>query len=77
MKKLVLVRIPPGDIWVLSEQDTEHDKLTFPTLTTGLNAVYKKYHVQVFEVDAREGKIYINIDNEDPEIEYDLYGDKH
>ena len=75
MKELVAQRVPPGDRWVLLEEEND---VVYGTLTDCLNHIYMKYEVSEFRIDAKKGVIYIDDGVEvEPVIEtYSLYGER-
>ena len=74
MEKQVATRIPPGDNWKIVDSDDVYD-----SLTAVLNAIYLAYNTTDFNVNAKDGFIYIDDGQEappEPPKMWDLYGEK-
>lgn len=73
VKKLILVRVPPGDNW----RDAEGKKKEiFPSLTEGLEYAWQKTGIREFHLSPLEGKVFTVEEADDPVIpekKYSLY----
>lgn len=76
-RKLVLIRVPPGDKWQLSPQGKGTASVTYPSLTDGLEAAYQKYGETQFYMDARNGTVEIvsTIEVQVEQKRFSLYGE--
>jgi len=74
MKQLAATRVPPGDRWMLENDDTIHT-----TLTDALNAIFMETSATEFVVDAKDGKVYTEdgVIAPKPVKNYSLYGDEY
>jgi len=71
-EKLVLERIPPGDNW----KYVDNEENTFDTLTKALSFVYKTTKLKEFHVSAKQGKVWVMMEEAVDTTEIDsLYGD--
>jgi hypothetical protein len=75
MKELVAQRVPPGDRWVLSEEEND---VVYGSLTDCLNQIFIVHQASQFFVDARKGEVYIEdgVDKPQPVKKYSLYGEE-
>lgn len=75
MKELVAQRVPPGDRWVLLEEEND---VVYGTLTDCLNQIYMVHQSSQFFVDAKKGEVYIEdgVDKPQPVKKYSLYGEE-
>ena len=74
MKELVAQRVPPGDRWVLSEEEND---VVYGTLTDCLNQIFMVHQASQFFVDAKKGEVYIEdgVEKPQPVKKYSLYGE--
>ena len=72
MKELVAQRIPPGDRWVLLEEEND---VVYGSLTDCLNQIFIVHQSSQFFVDAKKGEVYIEdgVDKPQPIKKYSLY----
>ena len=75
MKELVAQRVPPGDRWVLSEEEND---VVYGTLTDCLNQIFIVHKASQFFVDAKKGEVYIEdgVEKPQPVKKYSLYGEE-
>jgi len=75
MKELVAQRVPPGDRWVLSEEEND---VVYGTLTDCLNQIFMVHQASQFFVDAKKGEVYIEdgVEKPQPVKKYSLYGEE-
>lgn len=73
-KKLALKRVPPGDKWVFANGSS---KVTYSSLTDGLEAWYQANGDTQFFMDARNGTVEVvsTIEVEVPQKRFSLYGE--
>ena len=77
VRKIILVRVPPGDSWKFQTTDTVEPKI-YNNLTKALDAWYQVTGDTTFWIDARRGVVEI-VENviTTPILEkYSLYGEK-
>ena len=75
MKKLVANRVPPGDRWVMIDDEAD---IIYGSLTDCLNQVYLVHEINKFFIDAKKGEIYIEdgVEKPQPIKKYTLYGEE-
>ena len=75
MKELVAQRVPPGDRWVLLE---EEDDVVYGSLTDCLNQIFMVHQATQFFIDAKKGEVYIEdvVEKPQPVKKYSLYGEE-
>tara|TARA_A100001011_G_scaffold172682_1_gene181505 strand:- start:68 stop:298 length:231 start_codon:yes stop_codon:yes gene_type:complete len=75
MKKLVANRVPPGDRWVIIEDESD---IIYGSLTDCLNQVFLINEIPQFFIDAKKGEVYIEdgVDKPQPIKKYTLYGEE-
>ena len=75
MKQLVATRVPPGDRWVIDEEEND---VIYGSLTDCLNQVFLVHQANQFFVDAKKGEVYIEVGVEKPQPvkKYSLYGEE-
>ena len=75
MKKLVANRVPPGDRWVMIDDEAD---IIYGSLTDCLNQVYQVQEITKFFIDAKKGEIYIEdgVEKPQPIKKYTLYGEE-
>ena len=56
MKQLIATRVPPGDRWVLDEEEND---VIYGSLTDCLNQIFLVHQATQFYVDAKKGEVYI------------------
>jgi len=74
MKELVAQRVPPGDRWVLLEEEND---VVYGSLTDCLNQIFIVHQASQFFVDAKKGEVYSEdgVDTPQPVKKYLLYGE--
>ena len=75
MKQLIATRVPPGDRWVLDEEEND---VIYGSLTDCLNQIFLVHQATQFYVDARKGEVYIEdgVEKPQPVKKYSLYGEE-
>ena len=75
MKELVEQRVPPGDTWVLEEEESD---VIYGSLTDCLNQVFIIHQATQFFIDAKKGEVYIEdgVEKPQPVKKYSLYGEE-
>ena len=75
MKELVAQRVPPGDRWVLVEEENDD---VYGTLTDCLNQIFMVHQATQFFIDAKKGEVYIEdgVEKPQPVKKYSLYGEE-
>ena len=75
MKQLIATRVPPGDRWVLDEEEND---VIYGSLTDCLNQIFLVHQATQFYVDARKGEVYIEdgVEKPQPIKKYTLYGEE-
>ena len=75
MKELVAQRVPPGDRWVLLE---EEDDVVYGSLTDCLNQIFMVHQATQFFIDAKKGEVNIEdgVEKPQPVKKYSLYGEE-
>ena len=75
MKTLIGKRQPPGDRWILLDEDND---IIFSNLTDCLNQVFNIHKATQFFIDAKKGEVYIEdgIEKQAPIKKYSLYGEE-
>ena len=75
MKELVAQRVPPGDRWVLVEEEND---VVYGTLTDCLNQIFMVHQASQFFVDAKKGEVYIEdgVEKPQPVKKYSFYGEE-
>ena len=75
MKQLVAKRVPPGDRWVIDEEEND---VIYGSLTDCLNQVFLVHQATQFFVDAKKGEVYIEdgVEKPQPVKKYSLYGEE-
>lgn len=75
----VLKRVPPGDRWEPTTEDSTTNKLIlFDSLTEGLEWVFQEHGYKEFHLSPINGFVYAVVETEDtppPPKKYNLYGD--
>ena len=75
MKHLIATRVPPGDRWVLDEEEND---VIYGSLTDCLNQIFLVHQATQFYVDAKKGEVYIEdgVEKPQPVKKYSLYGEE-
>ena len=75
MKELVAQRVPPGDRWVLLEEEND---VVYGTLTDCLNQIFMVHKSTEFYMDAKKGEVYIEdgVEKPQPIKKFSLYGEE-
>ena len=75
MKQLVATRVPPGDRWVIDEEEND---VIYGSLTDCLNQIFLVHQATQFFVDAKKGEVYIEdgVEKPQPVKKYSLYGEE-
>ena len=75
MKELVAQRVPPGDRWVLVEEEND---VVYGTLTDCLNQIFIVHKSTEFYIDAKKGEVYIEdgVEKPQPIKKFSLYGEE-
>ena len=75
MKQLIATRVPPGDRWVLDEEEND---VIYGSLTDCLNQIFLVHQASQFYVDAKKGEVYIEdgVEKPQPVKKYSLYGEE-
>ena len=75
MKELKATRVPPGDRWVIVDDDKEK---IYSSLTEVLNAIFVQTGISEFYMDAKQGEVHIEDGKVKPEPvkKYSLYGEE-
>ena len=75
MKELVAQRVPPGDRWVLEEEESD---VIYGSLTDCLNQIFMIHQATQFFIDAKIGEVYIEdgVEKPQPVKKYSLYGEE-
>jgi len=75
MKELVAQRVPPGDRWILIEEEND---VVYGTLTDCLNQIFMVHEVTQFYIDAKKGEVYIEdgVEKPQPIKKFSLYGEE-
>ena len=75
MKQLVATRVPPGDRWLIDEEEND---VIYGSLTDCLNQVFLVHQATQFFVDAKKGEVYIEdgVEKPQPVKKYSLYGEE-
>ena len=75
MKQLIATRVPPGDRWVLDEEEND---VIYGSLTDCLNQIFLFHQATQFYVDAKKGEVYIEdgVEKPQPVKKYSLYGEE-
>jgi hypothetical protein len=75
MKQLIATRVPPGDRWVLDEEEND---VIYSSLTDCLNQIFLVHQATQFYVDAKKGEVYIEdgVEKPQPVKKYSLYGEE-
>ena len=75
MKELVAQRVPPGDRWILVDEEND---VVYGTLTDCLNQIFMVHDATQFFVDAKKGEVYIEdgVEKPQPVKKYSLYGEE-
>ena len=75
MKELVAQRVPPGDRWVLLEEEND---VVYGTLTDCLNQIFIVHKSTEFYIDAKKGEVYIEdgVEKPQPIKKFSLYGEE-
>jgi|TARA_R100001163_G_scaffold57877_1_gene45976 hypothetical protein len=75
MKQLVATRVPPGDRWILDEEEND---VIYGSLTDCLNQIFLVHQATQFFVDAKKGEVYIEdgVEKPQPVKKYSLYGEE-
>ena len=75
MKDLVGQRVPPGDRWVLLEEEND---VVYGTLTDCLNQIFIVHKSTEFYIDAKKGEVYIEdgVEKPQPIKKFSLYGEE-
>ena len=75
MKELVAQRVPPGDRWVLEEEESD---VIYGSLTDCLNQIFMIHQATQFFIDEKKGEVYIEDGEEKPQPDkkYSLYGEE-
>ena len=75
MKELVAQRVPPGDRWVLLEEEND---FVYGTLTDCLNQIFIVHKSTEFYIDAKKGEVYIEdgVEKPQPIKKFSLYGEE-
>ena len=75
MKELVAQRVPPGDRWILVEEESD---VVYGTLTDCLNQIFMVHEATQFYIDAMKGEVYIEdgVEKPQPIKKFSLYGEE-
>ena len=75
MKELVAQRVPPGDRWVLLEEEND---VVYGTLTDCLNQIFILHKSTEFYIDAKKGEVYIEdgVEKPQPIKKFSLFGEE-
>ena len=75
MKELVAQRVPPGDRWVLEEEESD---VIYGSLTDCLNQIFMVDQATQFFINAKKGEVYIEdgVEKPQPVKKYSLYGEE-
>jgi hypothetical protein len=75
MRQLVAKRNPPGDRWMLIDDESD---VIFGNLTDCLNEIFTLHNATVFVIDASSGEVYIEdgVEKPKPIKKYSLYGEE-
>ena len=75
MKQLIATRVPPGDRWVLDEEEND---VIYGSLTDCLNQIFLVHQATQFYVDAKKGEVYIEdgVEKPQPIKKFSLYGEE-
>ena len=75
MKELVAQRVPPGDRWILADEEND---VVYGTLTDCLNQIYMVHKATQFFIDAKKGEVYIEdgVEKPQPIKKFSLYGEE-
>jgi len=75
MKELVAQRVPPGDRWILVDEEND---VVYGTLTDCLNQIFMVHDATQFFVDAKKGEVYIEdgVEKPQPIKKFSLYGEE-
>ena len=75
MKELVAQRVPPGDRWILVDEEND---VVYGTLTDCLNQIFMVHDATQFFIDAKKGEVYIEdgVEKPQPVKKYSLYGEE-
>ena len=75
MKQLIATRVPPGDRWVLDEEEND---VIYGSLTDCLNQIFLVHQATQFYVNAKKGEVYIEdgVEKPQPVKKYSLYGEE-
>ena len=75
MKQLIATRVPPGDRWVLDEEEND---VIYGSLPDCLNQIFLVHQATQFYVDAKKGEVYIEdgVEKPQPVKKYSLYGEE-
>ena len=75
MKKLVANRVPPGDRWVMIDDEAD---IIYGSLTDCLNQIFMVHKATQFYIDAKKGEVYIEdgVEKPQPVKKYSLYGEE-
>ena len=73
MKELKATRVPPGDRWIIIDDDK-----IYSSLTEVLNAIFVQTGMGEFYLDAKAGEVHIEDGKAKPEPvkKYSLYGEE-
>ena len=75
MKELVAQRVPPGDRWILVDEEND---VVYGTLTDCLNQIFMVHDATQFFIDAKKGEVYIEdgVEKPQPIKKFSLYGEE-
>ena len=75
MKQLIATRVPPGDRWVLDEEEND---VIYGSLTDCLNQIFLVHQATQFFIDAKKGEVYIEdgVEKPQPIKKFSLYGEE-
>ena len=75
MKQLIATRVPPGDRWVLDEEEND---VIYGSLTDCLNKIFLVHQATQFFIDAKKGEVYIEdgVEKPQPIKKFSLYGEE-
>ena len=75
MKVTYAKRVPPGDRWVLLEEEND---VVYGTLTDCLNQIFIVHKSTEFYIDAKKGEVYIEdgVEKPQPIKKFSLYGEE-
>ena len=75
MKQLVATGVPPGDRWVLDEEEND---VIYGSLTDCLNQIFLVHQATQFFIDAKKGEVYIEdgVEKPQPIKKFSLYGEE-